>query len=384
MSTEPASNPASGIDIDVEPDRTARATLAATALLSAVSASSFSSSSSTSLFSSSSNNGARDTAVIPQLTLPYQLNTFQLTSIVGQGSFGVVYAGNDTCSGQLVVLKFGKKSAIQHETRVLIHLNALGAKCVPAPIWYGRLEGKWSYLMMERMGKPLRQWLREVVSVKYKTVLQLGIQMMECLRQVHFAGIIHADINLNNWMTGFGTEVKENLLYLVDFGIARPLDYQSPLANTVPASNASTIATTLSASAPAPASVVAMVGTPMYVSAYIHSGKQPDRVDDVIATMHCLCHLYFGTLEWEKKPWHEMPKLKMELMHHPDVPVVFRDMLRELYTVYEERARPNYEKYVEWMREEWKHKTGCEYPPASAFKHMRVRDGIPQPPLEWV
>lgn len=305
--------------------------------------------------------------IYPTLSLPCELKMFRITSKLGEGSFGVIYAGEDMYSNQPVALKFGVKSAIQHETRVLIHLNAMKVQCIPAPVWYGQLEGRWNYVMMERMGCSLRSILSDVHSVKWKTVLQLGVQMMECLQQVHLAGILHADINLSNWMTGYGSPVKENKLFLVDFGLARTVDYQNSLCATAP---------------------LHMTGTPMYVSAFVHDGRPNRREDDVIAAIHCLCHLYFGKLEWMAMEWHEMPAKKRAFASHPDVPDVFRSILRELYS--EKIERPAYDTYVAWMRDELRERYGCNYPTGIHNMHTVAASARSTgllstiPPLEWI
>lgn len=52
-----------------------------------------------------------------------------------------------------------------------------------------------------------------------KTIIQLGIQMINRIETLHSRNFIHRDIKPQNFLIGgFG---NTNLLYLIDFGLAK-------------------------------------------------------------------------------------------------------------------------------------------------------------------
>lgn len=51
------------------------------------------------------------------------------------------------------------------------------------------------------------------------TTLQIGIQIITRLEQIHRKGFVHRDIKANNFMTGCGEDKKT--VYIIDFGLAK-------------------------------------------------------------------------------------------------------------------------------------------------------------------
>ena len=81
-------------------------------------------------------------------------------------------------------------------------------------------EGKFNYLVIDYLGKSLEE-LKLLCNGKMelKTVLLIGMQMIERIQLVHEKGIIHRDIKPENFL--FGNDIYKDTLYLIDFGLAK-------------------------------------------------------------------------------------------------------------------------------------------------------------------
>ncbi|XP_045601482.1 serine/threonine-protein kinase VRK1 [Procambarus clarkii] len=79
---------------------------------------------------------------------------------------------------------------------------------------------KFRFMVMERFGCDLQKILEQHSKrFSFKTVYQVGIQILDVLEYIHSKEYIHADIKASNLLIGYkpGTE---NQVFLVDFGLA--------------------------------------------------------------------------------------------------------------------------------------------------------------------
>ena len=114
-----------------------------------------------------------------------------------------------------------------------------------------------------------------------KTVLSLGMQMIRRIECIHNENIIHRDIKPDNFVMGKKGEKKENLLYIIDFGLSKL--YKKNNTHILCESNR------------------APVGTYNFLSLHVHEGYTPSRRDDLESIGYTLVYLLYGQLPWMKK-----------------------------------------------------------------------------------
>lgn len=93
------------------------------------------------------------------------------------------------------------------------------------------------------------------------TTLNIGIQIITRLEQIHRKGFVHRDIKANNFMIGRGEKAK--VVYIIDFGLAKR--YFDPKTNKhIPMKGGKSL-----------------VGTARYASVASHEGFEQCRRDDL-------------------------------------------------------------------------------------------------------
>ena len=90
---------------------------------------------------------------------------------------------------------------------------------IPKVHWFGT-EGDFNIMVMDLLGPSLED-LFEYCRRKFqlKTVLMIGIQMIQRIEYVHRNGYLHRDIKPDNYLIGVGK--RQHVVYLIDFGLAK-------------------------------------------------------------------------------------------------------------------------------------------------------------------
>lgn len=134
-------------------------------------------------------------------------------------------------------------------------------------------------LIMSLLGRDLKTLQTKFRLLSLKTVLMIGIQVIERLRSLHNAGYIHREMKPENLVAGINE--WESLIHFVDFGLSIP--YLDENKAHIPFKRNSN-----------------SVGTVYYLSVYGHLGYELSRRDDLISLGYVLLHLLFGELPWAK------------------------------------------------------------------------------------
>ena len=211
---------------------------------------------------------------------------YSKVSKIGQGKFGEVFRGTYQKTGASVAIKIEKSDSlikmIKHEATLLNYLYSKGCRNIPIVYWYGLFDS-FPTMVMPFYEMSLSQWAtlnpsEESLNLKKKFM----IQMIDILDTIHSNFVIHRDIKPDNFML---RDNNTNIV-LIDFGLATV--YVDDEKNPIPLSkNRSTT----------------ILGTPKYVSIYIHEGLDPGRRDDLIS----IGYIWFFLENGGHLPWENLP-----------------------------------------------------------------------------
>jgi serine/threonine protein kinase len=216
---------------------------------------------------------------------------YQILQPLAQGKFGNVFLAKIKRTDETIIIKQGITAApkipnqpsnnpnktnsggtaaletIRHEAEILTFLNQEPAcrKYIPFVHWYGLCsKGIYCIAMNYIPTAPLNPSDPPTLTDE-STLQQMLREITQALKAIHQKGIIHRDMK------------PENILYhqtkkrwqLIDFGLAtfyqdEDGNHKSP--TTPPRKN--------------------LIGTPNFVSCFIHEGQEPSRRDDLIALGH--------------------------------------------------------------------------------------------------
>ena len=150
------------------------------------------------------------------------LDGYEIIKKLGTGAFGTVYKALHKKSGNIVAIKIENKdkhSRLVHEVKIYKALqknNALGF-----PRLYDYMEKpKNNICIMDYLGPSLEdlfEFSNNTFSIK--TVLMIGIQVLNRIEELHNLGYIHRDIKPDNFLIGTGK--KKSRIFLIDFGLSK-------------------------------------------------------------------------------------------------------------------------------------------------------------------
>lgn len=159
---------------------------------------------------------------VPELEAGFVIaGRFRLLRMLGSGSFGEVYSGEQISDGEIVAIKLepikNSNDQLLYESRVYKQMQ--GGIGIPRLRWYGQ-DGKFNVLVVERLGLSLED-LFEICNKRFSlsTVIQLADQMITRLEFFHTRSYIHRDIKPDNYMMGVGSHA--NRVYLIDYGLSK-------------------------------------------------------------------------------------------------------------------------------------------------------------------
>jgi len=162
---------------------------------------------------------------------------FVLELKLGQGSFGKVYVAWDSQENRKVAIKIDqpkghKRSVFGREVEIMKIVK--DCKSVPRLQCFGSIRSHTksgedvaeenSYVDLQYMVLDLQGMSLSILQKNYlniftlKTVMMLGIEIVQLLRSVHEKGILHRDIKPANFVISRGD--KGRGIYILDFGLS--------------------------------------------------------------------------------------------------------------------------------------------------------------------
>lgn len=208
---------------------------------------------------------------------------YKIGKKIGEGSFGVLFEGSNIINGVAVAIKFEPRKTeapqLRDEYRTYKHLQ--GCDGIPNAYYFGQ-EGLHSILVIDLLGPSLEDlfdWCGRRFSVK--TVVQVAIQMLNLIEEVHRHDLIYRDIKPDNFLIGRQGYPDENKVHLIDFGMAK--QYRDPRTKQhIPYREKKSLS-----------------GTARYMSINTHLGREQLRRDDLEALGHVFFYFLRGQLPWQ-------------------------------------------------------------------------------------
>jgi len=208
---------------------------------------------------------------------------FALGPVIGRGSYGDVFEGTCTKTGQRVAIKVEPTAAhrpsLPHESRMYKTLSAGDPVGIPRMVWSGR-EGPYNVLVTELLGPSLAQVLHSCGGrLDLKQTLGLADRLLRCLEHVHSRGVLHRDLKPENIL--MGPENQPRNAFLIDFGLSKRYLHSRTLLHIPESHNRP------------------LVGTAWYASINAHLGLSQSRRDDLESLGYVLLTCLRGKLPWQ-------------------------------------------------------------------------------------
>ena len=217
-------------------------------------------------------------------------NRFDIKQQLGEGSFSKIYQAYDKHLKREVALKVEKedkhKKILKFEYEILRNLQGkyiiiVGLPHIPK--LYDFVENKTlNFIVMELLGKNVANYKKSKHDFNPLCAIDILIQMLNSIEALHDRGYIHRDIKPTNFVMGkyLPNDAKaENIVYMVDFGLAK-LHLDKNMKAIPPRANTD------------------FRGTLTYASLNAHNKKELSRRDDLWSFFFVILDLLNETLPW--------------------------------------------------------------------------------------
>jgi serine/threonine-protein kinase len=219
-----------------------------------------------------------------------RIGEYEITSKLGEGGMGVVYAGVQPLIGKKVAVKVlnpllsQDASMEQRFIQEARSVNQIGHRNIVDIFSFGQLPSGQHYFVMELLpGQTLASRLGQPVPPTYEEGFNILLEVCEALIAAHAEGIVHRDLKPDNIYLAQGKtgplEVK-----LLDFGIAKLMHGGQAVGQTgtgVP------------------------MGTPLYMSPEQCRGADVDARTDIYALGVIMFEMFTGRLPFKKNSYIE-------------------------------------------------------------------------------
>jgi len=223
-------------------------------------------------------------------------NKYKLLGVLGKGQFGTVCKGIVLKTHELVAIKLEPRSmpviSLRHESMVLRHLNNKYVSQIPQLYYYGSQD-----IYMCLVMTYYNELSLDCYELELDHVYEWWSQACSILKSVHEHGVIHRDIKPCHFMkmtssgtsNGSGHDSSVDTWHLIDFGLATTYldEYNKHVSENETKKET-------------------LIGSPNWISLYIHEGKEPTRRDDYISLVYIFMDLCLQTTTTETEnrlPW---------------------------------------------------------------------------------
>ena len=197
---------------------------------------------------------------------------YKLIQKYGTGQFSTVCRGVCLQSNKQVAIKMERSTVeyplLKHEVNLLYYLAKQKCPCIPQVLYYGYQSPYMCLVMTFYEEGSLNSWKPDL---SLQDILEWWNCAIDILMHIHKAGIVHRDLKPAHFMR----KVETNSWHLIDFGLATTYwntDNQHIENRTKEH----------------------LLGSPLYVSYYVHEGNELVRRDDFLSLVYIGWELWFG------------------------------------------------------------------------------------------
>jgi serine/threonine protein kinase len=201
---------------------------------------------------------------------------------LGKGAFGEVYLGLDKQTNNYVAIKIENtknNNQLIQETLILKYLQG----CIGIPQYHSFIKNNnYNFLILDLLGPNLESLFEKMNNhFSIKTIIYLGIEMINIIENIHKRHIIHRDIKPENFVISLNKNTTNNSIYLIDFGLSKR--FRDPKTGEhIPYKDNKLL-----------------TGTARFSSIYTHLGIEQSRRDDLEGIIYTLIYFYKGNLPWQ-------------------------------------------------------------------------------------
>lgn len=248
---------------------------------------------------------------------------YKLESVIGMGGFGAVFQAEHLSLNQTVAVKILQTSLLTTSQDIMRfrreavaacrvrHKNAVRVMDIDSTSWGS------PYLVMEMLtGETVAELLRLAGPLSPKRAIELLIQVVDLLTEVHTEGLVHRDLKPSNVF--LHRENGAETVKVVDFGLAKAIDQSlNPEKLT---------------------STGELLGTPAYMSPERLRNKPYDGKADIYSLGIMLYEMLSGEVPFVSAEGDKMAVAMMQISEapkplravRPDIPLEVEDIVSRL------------------------------------------------------